>query len=33
MRRFVTGVATVAGVYLLMQMWPDIARYWRMRAM
>jgi hypothetical protein len=33
MRRFVAGVAAVAGVYLIVQMWPDVSRYWRMRSM
>jgi hypothetical protein len=33
MRRFVTVVVTVAGVYAIMQMWPDVARYLRMRSM
>jgi hypothetical protein len=33
MRRFVAGVAAVAGVYLIVQMWPDLTRYLRMRSM
>jgi hypothetical protein len=33
MGRFVAGVAAVAGVYLIVQMWPDVTRYLRMRSM
>jgi hypothetical protein len=33
MRRFVAGVAAVAGAYLIVQMWPDFVRYMRMRSM
>jgi hypothetical protein len=33
MRRFVAGVAAIAGVYLIVQMWPDVARYVRMQSM
>jgi hypothetical protein len=33
MRRFVAGVVVLTGVYLVVQMWPDVARYMRMRSM
>jgi hypothetical protein len=33
MGRFVAGIAVIAGVYLLVQMWPDVTRYMKMRAM
>jgi hypothetical protein len=33
MRRWVAGVAPVAGVYVFVQLWPDLARYMRMRSM
>jgi hypothetical protein len=33
MGRFIAGVAAVAGIILLVQMWPDLSRYRRMRSM
>jgi hypothetical protein len=33
MGRFLAGVAAIAGVYLIVQMWPDLTRYMKMRAM
>jgi len=33
MRRFVAGVAAMAGVYLIVQMWPDFVRYMKIRSM
>ncbi len=33
MRRWVAGAAAVAGVYMLVQMWPDFVRYMRIRSM
>jgi hypothetical protein len=33
MARWVAGVAAIAGVYLIVQMWPDLSRYMRMRSM
>jgi hypothetical protein len=33
MGRWVAGAAAVVGVVLVVQMWPDISRYLRMRAM
>jgi hypothetical protein len=33
MGRFIAGVAAVVGIILIVQMWPDVERYMRMRSM
>jgi len=33
MRRFVAGAVAIAGVYMVVQMWPDFVRYMRIRSM